>query len=50
MRFFIFFKNNIPMINFVISFTALNFQFFILYPWFEELSIELGDIKKLIQK
>ena len=42
------FINRLPIINFIISFTALNFQFFVLYPWHKELSLEFIEIKKLI--
>ena len=42
------FVHKLPIINLVISFTALNFQIFILYPWHKELSLEFKEIKKII--
>jgi hypothetical protein len=44
------FKVNLPIINFAIAFSALNFQVFVLYPWHNQLNLEVIDLRKVIQK
>lgn len=42
------FKKVFPAVNFLIATSALSFQVGVLYPWHEQLSKEMDEIKKII--
>jgi len=44
------FINNLPIINFCISFTALTFQVTILNPWHLTISKQINHIEQLVNK
>ena len=44
------FSNNLPIINFCVSSTALSFQMFVLNPWHKRINSELNSLKKVIEK
>jgi hypothetical protein len=47
--FFSKFKQHLPLINFAVAFSALNYQIFVLCPWHTQLSKEFTDLRKVIQ-
>lgn len=41
----IFSDKNLPKLNFIIGLTALTFQISILYPWHNQISIQINNMK-----
>jgi hypothetical protein len=42
--------NRVPLINLAVTTTALAFQTNVLYPWHNEISKELKEIKEIVSK